>query len=77
MMKEYRNALSKFYGDGSQAGNVPGKQRVYTETELQGAIRTALLSYGIRLNDEGALQEIDRFTLEERERKAKTGGESA
>ena len=70
-VKEYKNDLTKFYGDGSQAGNVPGKTIVYTESELQGALRIALTTFGIRLDEEGELQEIDRFTVEEWAKKLK------
>ena len=69
--KEYKNYLSKFYGEGSQARNIPEKTIVYTESELQSALRIALTTFGIRLDEEGELQEIDRFTVEEWAKKLK------
>lgn len=55
-MKEYSNYLSTLYGEGTEARNLPETKRVFTETELQGALRMALLARGIRLTEAGELK---------------------
>jgi hypothetical protein len=52
-MKEYNNYLSTFYEEGTEARDLPERKKVYTETELQGALRIALTTHGIRLTEEG------------------------
>lgn len=46
-MREYMNYLSHFYDEGSYAEDLPPKQRVYTETEMQRALSKALIYHGI------------------------------
>lgn len=50
-MKEYSNYLSRFYGEGSEARNLPETTLVWTEHEVQRALSRALLEHGVRTGE--------------------------